>query len=117
MGRQHSAHMSDSTALLKSQSEALMAVKSQLEESTRDYMLSQKAYNDLRLKLKSQESLQEKLAENEQKLADVKSSDISKDCKCQESLKQQKIDYEALKKKHTEKVKQYNDLRISYQSS
>ena len=115
--RQHSAHMSDSTALLKSQSEALMAVKSQLEEATRDYMLSQKAYNDLRLKLKSQESLQEKLAENEQKLAGVKSSDISKDCKCQESLKQQKIDYEALKKKHAEKVKQYNELKSSYQIS
>merc|ERR1711874_217339 len=31
--------------------------------------------------------------------------------------KQQKMDYEALKQKHAEKVKQYNDLKNSFESS
>ena len=55
---QQSPQMSESMAL--SQSEALMAVKSQLEEAKSDYDLSQKAYNDMRLEMKCHASLKKK---------------------------------------------------------
>merc|ERR1711874_679491 len=79
--------------------------------------LSQKAYNDMRLLVKSNEPLKKKLVEKEKELAEFKSSYVSKDCKCKESVKQQELDYEALKQKHAEKVKQYNDLKNSFESS
>ena len=44
-----------------SQSEALMAVKRQLEAAKMDFNLSQKAYNDIRLKIKAFDSLKKEL--------------------------------------------------------
>ena len=48
----------------------------------------------------------------------MKNSDTREQlCNCEEELKKQKISYDNLKKKHAEKIKNYNDLKNSYQSS
>ena len=79
--------------------------------------MSQKAYNDLRLEVKSNESLKKKLEEKDTIISDLKNSDTGKGCNCEEALKQQKMNHESLKKKHEEKVKLYNDLKRCYESS
>merc|ERR1711874_525122 len=102
-------HRCQSMAL--SQSEALIAIRSQLKEAEKDFELSQKAYDDMRLEVKSNESLKKKLEEKEKIISELKNRDISKECNCEESLKKHKWNYEELKKKHSEKVKQYTELK------
>merc|ERR1711874_451621 len=98
-------------------SNELVAIKSQLKEAKKDFELSQKAFKDMRLAVKSNEPLKQKLEEKEKIISELKIRDISKECNCEESLKKQKWNYEALKKKHSEKVKQYTELKNSYESS
>merc|ERR1711874_308164 len=98
-------------------SNELVAIKSQLKEAKKDFELSQKAFKDMRLAVKSNEPIMNKLEEKEKIISELKIRDISKECNCEESLKKQKWNYEALKKKHSEKVKQYTELKNSYESS
>merc|ERR1711874_41055 len=109
--------LQNSSINMQHSSNELVAIKSQLKEAKKDFELSQKAYNDMRVAVKSNEPLKKKLVEKEKELAEFKSSYVSKDCKCKEYVKQQKMDYEALKQKHAEKVKQYNDSKNSFESS
>ena len=91
--------------------EEIMALKNQLKEA-------KTAYNEIRLEVKSNESLKKQLEEKENEISDLKNSDTrEQQCNCEEELKKQKISYNNLKKKHAEKVTMYNDLKNSYQSS
>ena len=92
----------------------LMAVKNQLKEARKDIEMSNNAYEDT---LKSNESLKKKVSEQEKKLSDLENSGTRKDCNCNESLKQQKLEYEALKRNHNKKITQFNELKKSYETS
>ena len=55
--------LQNSSINMQHSSNELVAIKSQLKEAKKDFELSQKAYNDMRLEVKSNESLKKKLEE------------------------------------------------------
>ena len=59
------ALQNSSINMQQTSNEELMAIKNQLKEAKKDLQLSQTAYNEIRLEVKSNESLKKQLEEKE----------------------------------------------------
>ena len=95
----------------KTSDEQIMALQNQLQQA-------KTAYDELKSKINSIESLREQLQLKENEISDLKNSDTREQLlKCQEELQKSKTSYEHIKKKHAEKIQKYNDLEKNYQNS